>query len=440
MENKILYFWFRRDLRISDNHGLYQALTSGFRVKPIFIFDTDILSKLNQKDDARVTFIHQQLFELKSIFTGKSQGFESLNSDLEVWYGNPKEIWTNVLNQSNVQGIYTNHDYEPNAIVRDAEIAKLCETKNCIFRSFKDQVIFEKSEVTKDDGKPYTVFTPYMKKWKQRYFESPPVNYPSENHLNQLVEFKFEAFPSLESMGFVKTNIQFPPISVEQGRIKKYEQTRDIPSVLGTSRLSLHLRFGTISIREKVTKGFQLSEKWVNELIWRDFYQQILFHFPHIVHESFKPQYDRILWRNNEEEFEAWKTGKTGYPIVDAGMRELNETGFMHNRVRMVVASFLTKHLLIDWRWGEGYFAEKLLDFDLASNNGGWQWAAGSGVDAAPYFRVFNPTLQTEKFDPHFEYIKKWIPEFGTPKYTKPIVEHAFARDRCLKVYKEALA
>jgi deoxyribodipyrimidine photo-lyase len=439
MENKFIYFWFRRDLRIHDNHGLYEALISGFKVKPIFIFDTTILDKLSNKSDARVTFIHQQITHLKNLFNGKLVDYEGLKSDLEVWYGRPIEVWSKILSTGTVAGIYTNTDYEPTAITRDEEIAKKCKENNCIFRSFKDQVIFEKHEVTKDDGKPYTVFTPYMKKWKLKLQTHPILPFPSEKHLHNLASFKFPALPSLNEMGFTQSNLEFPSNVVEQGRIKKYEQTRDIPSILGTSRLSIHLRFGTISVREKVVKGFNLSEKWVNELIWRDFYQQILFHFPQIVRESFKPQYDRIVWRNNAEEFEAWKTGKTGYPIVDAGMRELNETGFMHNRVRMIVASFLTKHLLIDWRWGEAYFAEKLLDFDLASNNGGWQWASGSGVDAAPYFRVFNPTLQTEKFDPHFIYIRKWVPEFGTNQYPKPMVEHSFARDRCLSVYKAAL-
>jgi deoxyribodipyrimidine photo-lyase len=439
MEHKFTYFWFRRDLRVNDNHGFYQALNSGNKVKPIFIFDTNILSKLSQKNDARVEFIHQQVSHLKTIFNGNHPDFEGHSSDIEVWYGDPVEVWTKILSTNTVAEIFTNTDYEPNAITRDVKIAKLCENFNCNFRSFKDQVIFEKSEVTKDDGLPYTVFTPYMKKWKLRYLENPPVQYPSESNLQNLATFKFGEMPSLSDMGFEKSGLEIPSMQVEQGRIKNYEQTRDIPSVLGTSRLSIHLRFGTISVREKVLKGFKLSEKWVNELIWRDFYQQIIFHFPRIVNESFKPQYDKIEWLNDEKSFELWTQGKTGYPIVDAGMRELNITGFMHNRVRMIVASFLTKHLLIDWRWGEAYFAEKLLDFDLASNNGGWQWAAGSGVDAAPYFRVFNPTLQTQKFDPELKYIKTWVPEFGTAKYPKPMVEHSVARDRCLATYKKGL-
>jgi len=439
MKNKFAYFWFRRDLRVTDNHGLYQALLSGYPIKPIFIFDSNILSKLSNRSDARVQFIHNQIAHLKDIFNGKSIEFPNLQSDIEVWHGDPSEIWSQILKTQEVADIYTNSDYEPSAIARDAKVANICKEFNCGFHSFKDQVIFEKSEVTKDDGLPYTVFTPYMKKWKARYLEYPPSQYPSENNLDKLANFNFGEMPSLESLGFSPSSIEIPSTIVEQGRIKNYEETRDIPSVLGTSRLSIHLRFGTISVREKVNKGFKLSEKWVNELIWREFYMQILYHFPRVTNESFKVQYDRIQWINNEIDFEHWKTGTTGYPIVDAGMRELNTTGFMHNRVRMIVASFLTKHLLIDWRWGESYFADKLLDFELASNNGGWQWASGSGVDAAPYFRVFNPTLQTQKFDSEFKYIKEWVPEYGTKDYPQPIVEHSFARDRCLAVYKSAL-
>lgn len=432
MSNKFTYFWFRRDLRINDNHGLFQALNSGFPVKPIFIFDTNILHKLNNKKDPRVEFIHQNISLIKS-------KFKELGSDFEVWHGDPIEIWTSLLKSGQVAAIYTNNDYEPSAIQRDNSIGELTANYQCQFFSFKDQVIFEKSEVVKDDGTPYTVFTPYMKKWKLKYAETPPVFYRSEDYLMNLAKFEFTEIPSLQTLGFEPAEIEIPPPIIDQKRIKEYADKRDIPSVLGTSRLSIHLRFGTISVREKVIKGFLLSDKWVNELIWREFYMQILYHFPKVVKESFKPQYDRIQWLNKEDNFEKWKSGNTGYPIVDAGMRELNATGFMHNRVRMIVASFLTKHLLIDWRWGESYFADKLLDFELSSNNGGWQWAAGSGVDAAPYFRVFNPYLQTEKFDPDYVYIKKWVPEFNSANYAKPIVDHSFARDRCLITYKEAL-
>jgi deoxyribodipyrimidine photo-lyase len=431
--NNFIYFWYRRDLRIHDNHGLYQALTSGYPVRPIFIFDRCILDRLTNKQDARVHFIHTEIEALKSIF-------RSHNSDIEVYYGNPTDIWQNLIQQEGLRGIYTNEDYEPYALLRDQHLSELCSARGVRFQLFKDQVIFAKNEVVKDDGNPYTVFTPYMKKWKLRLQHVPVKTFPSETVLDTLDSFQFDKNPSLTDMGFKPSTFDFPPKEIDQGRIKNYEQQRDIPSIIGTSRLSLHFRFGTLSIREKFLKGHSLSEKWINELIWREFYMQILWHFPHVVSKSFKPAYDRILWRNHPEDFEQWKQGKTGYPMVDAGMRELHATGFMHNRVRMVVASFLCKHLLIDWRWGESYFAEKLLDFELASNNGGWQWAAGSGVDAAPYFRVFNPQTQLEKFDPNFRYVKKWIPEYGSNAYPKPIVEHKMARERCLEVYKSALS
>lgn len=427
-----VFFWFRRDLRIEDNHGLYKALTSGYKVRPVFIFDIDILSKLANKNDARLVFIHAQLMDIRS-------RLESKGGSLEVYYGKPLTIWKKLLNEPDVKGLYTNEDYEPYAISRDKEINDLCASLGKTMHLFKDQVIFAKDEVVKDDRKPYTVFTPYMKKWKKRFEETGTDFYPSENHLDQLSPSQNAPMVSLNEMGFVPSKTVFPEKVVTQGRISQYEDKRDIPSIVGTSRLSVHFRFGTISVREKFIKGSKLSEKWINELIWREFYMQIIYHFPHVKESSFRPAYDQIPWRNNPEEFEKWKQGMTGYPMVDAGMRELNQTGFMHNRVRMVVASFLTKHLLIDWRWGEAYFAEKLMDFELASNNGGWQWAAGSGVDAAPYFRVFNPESQQKKFDPKFVYIKQWIPEFGTKDYPEPMVDHAMARKRCLETYQSVL-
>jgi deoxyribodipyrimidine photo-lyase len=430
--DKFVYFWFRRDLREIDNHGLYAALQSGVAVRPVFIFDRDILDKLTNKSDARVSYLYEELQSLKS-------RFQAYGSDLEIHYGRATEVWQQLLKEQ-PQAVYVNEDYEPYALKRDAAIQNQCEALGIPMNFFKDQVIFAKNEVVKDDGKPYTVFTPYMKKWKIALTANPIQFYPSEAHLDQLEPCAVKTAPTLAEMGFTSSPILFPPKEINQSRIKNYESQRDIPSIAGTSRLSLHFRFGTISIREKFLKGYSLSEKWINELIWREFYMQILWHFPHVTQGSFKPKYDQIQWRNNEAEFEKWKAGKTGYPMVDAGMRELNTTGFMHNRVRMVVASFLTKHLLIDWRWGESYFAEKLLDFELASNNGGWQWAAGSGVDAAPYFRVFNPQSQLEKFDPEFKYVRTWVPEFGTPLYPAPMVEHKMARERCLSSYKEALS
>ena len=427
-----LFFWFRRDLRLTDNHGLFQALRSGKPVRPVFIFDPDILDKLSNKQDARVSFIYDQLKTMQ-------ESIMEHGGNLEVYYGKPASIWGELLQDERMDGVYSNEDYEPYAMNRDQEIAHICNEQNKEFRQFKDQVIFAKDEVVKDDGSPYTVYTPYMKKWKKHLIEHPIQQFPSEKYLNHFCSNSSPKWVTLEDMGFSAPNISFPEKSITQGRISAYEEKRDIPSIVGTSRLSVHFRFGTISIREKFLKGVRLSEKWINELIWRDFYMQILYHFPYVVNGSFRKLYDQIPWRNNTEDFERWKSGTTGYPMVDAGMRELNQTGFMHNRVRMVVASFLTKHLLIDWRWGEAYFAEKLLDFELASNNGGWQWAAGSGVDAAPYFRVFNPESQQKKFDPKFEYIKQWIPEFGTNEYPQPMVEHSFARKRCLETYQSVL-
>lgn len=431
MRESIVIHWFRRDLRLADNAALYHALKSGKKTLPIFIFDKNILDKLPARD-LRVNFIHQTLQKLK-------EELQSWGSDLQVFYGYPEEIWKQLMQQHNISAVFTNRDYEPYAKERDAGIKSLLGTQQIALLDFKDHVIFEYNEVLKDDGKPYTVYTPYAKKWKallDPFYYKP---YPTEKYFKNFFKFETDAIPSLESMGFETVNFNFPAPQSSRNTIINYHLNRDIPSVNGTSRLSLHFRFGTISIRDKVAKALVLNEKYLNELIWRDFYVQIMANFPHAMSGAFKPAYNHIQWQNNEAHFKAWCQGKTGYPIVDAGMRELNTTGFMHNRVRMIVASFLCKHLLIDWRWGEAYFAEKLLDFELASNNGGWQWAAGSGVDAAPYFRIFNPYLQTEKFDPKGLYIKQWVAEYGTPLYPKEIVNHSEAREKCLLVYKEAL-
>lgn len=430
----ICLFWHRRDLRLKDNSGLYRALKSGFKVLPIFIFDRNILDDLENKKDARVQFIHDALLEMQA-------ELKNLNSSILVKYGKPSEIFPEILNQFNVKAVYTNHDYEPAAQKRDALIAEYLFSENIEFKSFKDQVIFEQNEVLKDDGKPYTVFTPYKNKWLKKcnsFFLKP---YPNEKY--QKNYFKTEVFkiPSLEEIGFQKSKINYPEKYIDENIIENYSKNRDFPNKNGTSQLSVHLRFGTIGLRILTQKAALLNDVYLNELIWRDFYQMILFHFPHVVGNAFKAKYDRIPWQNNEADFKKWCDGKTGYPIVDAGMRQLNQTGFMHNRVRMIVASFLCKHLLIDWRWGEAYFAEKLLDFDLASNNGGWQWAAGSGCDAAPYFRVFSPDAQTKKFDSNLEYIKTWVPEVLDPfRYPKPMVEHKFARKRAIETYKAALS
>ena len=430
-KTKINIHWFRRDLRLNDNHALFTALSAEFPVLAIFIFDPNILTHLPKKD-ARVQFIHATLGSLQEqlIFVG---------SALRVFHCTPEEAFEQLTNEFDVQNLFANRDYEPNARRRDKGIYDSLKEKGIPFIGKKDHVIFEASEVTKDDGLPYTVYTPYSKKWKTRLVSHPIVCYPSEELQSNFLQTKTSDFPSLEQIGFEKTAINSPPIQLNAQAIQNYHLHRDFPAIEGTTRMSLHLRFGTVSTRELVLYGLTSNEKWLNELIWREFYQMIIYHFPDTVDHAFKPAYDFIEWNNNEEEFQLWCEGKTGYPLVDAGMRELNETGFMHNRVRMVVASFLTKHLLIDWRWGERYFAEKLLDFDLASNVGGWQWAAGSGCDAAPYFRIFNPYEQTKKFDTDLKYIRKWVPEFQDFSYPQPIVDHKMARERCLETYKRGL-
>ncbi|MEZ4905042.1 MAG: deoxyribodipyrimidine photo-lyase [Spirosomataceae bacterium] len=426
-------FWHRRDLRLHDNAGLYHALQSGNAVLPVFIFDTNILNQLTDKEDRRVVFIHQALHEMQ-------QQLEALGSTMLVKYGNPKDIWQQLTNTYHIAEVHTNRDYEPYALERDKAIGEWLNAKGIAFYAHKDQCIFEKNEVLSGAGTPYTVFTPYSRKWKEMLNGFYLKSYPNERYSHHFFKTAALPIPTLEHIGFVDVQQAFPPKTVRDELIKNYKEKRDFPAIAGTSRLSVHLRFGTISIRQLAQQAQELSEGFLNELIWRDFYMQILWHFPHVGQgKAFRTDYDKIEWRHDEKQFQRWCEGRTGYPIVDAGMRELNATGFMHNRVRMVVASFLTKHLLIDWRWGEAYFAQKLLDFDLSANNGGWQWASGSGTDAAPYFRIFNPTSQTQKFDPQLVYIKKWIPELNSFEYPKPIVEHTFARERCLAVYQKAL-
>ena len=436
MNKKMTIFWFRRDLRLADNHGLYAALSKGEPVQAIFIFDKNILSKLADKNDARISFIHQQLLKLNAELA-------KLGSSLWVFYGDPLSVFKNELQakmpvNTSIGNVYANHDYEPNAIQRDTAISEWLLSQNSELLTFKDQCIFEKKEVVKDDGLPYTVFTAYKNKYYKTLTAESFKSFDSQKYFTNFYANNGFPIPSLEEIGFEPSQIVFPPIEFES-ILKEYANTRNFPSVKGTSRISVHLRFGTVSIRALAKASFGKSETWFNELVWRDFYFQILWHFPYVVDSAFKPNYNHIEWRNNEDEFEKWCNGQTGYPIVDAGMRELNATGFMHNRVRMIVASFLTKHLLISWQWGEAYFAKKLLDFELSSNNGGWQWAAGCGCDAAPYFRIFNPAEQTKKFDPKFSYIKKWVPEFQEFNYPAPIVDHKFARERCLQTYKVGL-
>ncbi|HKJ79667.1 MAG TPA: deoxyribodipyrimidine photo-lyase [Prolixibacteraceae bacterium] len=432
MIQKVAVFWFRRDLRLNDNHGFYKALKSGLPVLPVFIFDTNILKELPAKDDARLSFIYAEIQKLK-------KALEENGSSLHVFHGKPKDAFTGLIKDFEIEHVFLNKDYEPYGIQRDKEISKFLADKNIGFHSFKDHVIFEEEEVVKDDGKPYTVYTPFSRKWKKLLEQTEIPTFESENQLDNLFEITPISLPGLEKLGFKKSELSFPSSHISRDIIQNYAELRDVPGVRGTSRLGIHLRFGTISIRELVKVAKELSEVFLNELIWREFYMAILWHFPRLVAESFKTQYDFIQWRNDEKEFDKWCRGETGYPMVDAGMREMNETGFMHNRVRMVVASFLTKHLLIDWRWGEAYFAEKLLDFELASNNGNWQWAAGCGCDAAPYFRIFNPEAQQQKFDPEFKYIKKWVPEFDSADYIQPMVDHKLARARAMNAYKAAV-
>jgi len=425
--------WFRRDLRLIDNAALYHALKDNNPVLPIFIFDKNILDGLEEKKDARVEFIHLALQKMQ-------RALVSRQSSMEVYYDTPTNVFTQLLQTYTIEKVFANYDYEQYAIDRDASIATLLQAHGVSLHTFKDQVVFDKDEILKDDKTPYTIFTPYSKKWKAAINDFYLSSYPTEKYFDNFYQQPPHAIPGLEVMGFEKTGLTYPLPDVPAGLMEKYAQKRDYPAQPGTSHVGIHLRFGTISIRQLATKARRYGEVYLNELIWREFYHMILWHFPHVRRgEAFKRDYDRIKWRLDEKEFALWCEGKTGYPLVDAGMRELNATGYMHNRVRMVTASFLTKQLLIDWRLGEAYFAKKLLDFDYAANNGGWQWAAGCGCDAAPYFRVFNPTLQAQKFDKDLQYIRKWVPELESFSYPAPMVNHEFARERVLRVYKDAL-
>ncbi|RFS24557.1 deoxyribodipyrimidine photo-lyase [Chitinophaga silvatica] len=432
MSQQVVLCWLRRDLRLDDNAALYHALKSGFPVVPVFVFDTNILNDLTDKHDRRVTFIYEVIEELQTELIKHK-------SSLDVFHGTPAAAFNHWISKYKVHAVYTNRDYEPYATERDTSVAGHLKEKGVEFFSYKDQVILDRNEVLKDNGNPYTIFTPYSRQWNNRLTAFHLKQYPVKKYLNKLHHQSKISLPSLTQLGFKEGEKHFPSKSLKESLIRHYDKTRDFPAINGTSRLGIHLRFGTISIRKLMQHALEWNETYAKELVWREFYQMIIWHFPHVVTQSFKKEYDKIAWRNNEKEFERWCTGTTGYPIVDAGMRELNTTGYMHNRVRMITASFLTKHLLIDWRWGEAYFAEKLLDYDLAANNGGWQWAAGSGCDAAPYFRVFNPTLQMQKFDKDLQYVRKWVPEFESPDYPLPVVSHEEARKRALEVYSKAL-
>lgn len=432
MGKEVTVFWFRRDLRLDDNMGLYYAYNQEKNVLPLFIFDTDILNELDDKQDARVQFIHERVSLLH-------EELREYGGSILIQLGKPLEVFRKLTDEYNVSSVYTNRDYEPYAKKRDEQVRGYLVDRGISFFDFKDQVIFEKDEIMTDAGQHYKVFTPYSKNWRQKFNASKIQFVKLDKRKKGFFQTKPFPVPTLKNIGFEKSPLIIPPVKIDTALIRNYDQTRDYPSINGTSRLGIHLRFGSISIRKLVAGAAALNEVFLNELIWRDFYTMILYHNPGVIDKSFKSEYDKISWRNDEKEFAAWCHGKTGYPLVDAGMRELNNTGYMHNRVRMVAASFLTKHLLIDWRWGEAYFAKKLLDYELASNNGGWQWAAGTGTDAQPYFRIFNPASQLEKFDKDHEYVKKWVPEWGTPDYPKPIVDHKFARRRALITYQAAL-
>ncbi len=432
MQENFSVFWFRRDLRLDDNLGLNAALSSGLKVIPIFIFDTEIINKL-EKNDLRIKMIHAALGKLNDAMLGN-------RCNVGMYLGNPKAVFESLLKKFKIKSVYANHDYEPYATERDKSIKSFLEKKNVTYKSFKDQVIFEKDEVVKDDGNPYKVYTPYSRKWIEKLKSTGFETCKSETKLNSLASLELP-YLTLKEIGFDEKEFDIPLFNINSKTIEKYEETRNFPYLNSTSRIGAHLRFGFVSIRKLVEKALKNSNKtYLKELIWREFFMQILWHFPYTQEKSFKPKYDSIKWLNNDEEFKKWCEGNTGYPLVDAGMRELNQTGFMHNRVRMLVGSFLCKHLLIDWRWGEKYFAKKLLDYEMSSNVGNWQWVAGCGVDASPYFRIFNPKEQIKKFDKDFKYIKKWVPEFQSSLYPNEIIDHKFARNRCLETFKAAVA
>ena len=431
MKDNLVIFWFRRDLRLKDNAGLFHALNENDKVLPIFIYDKNTLDKLN-KSDHRVDFIEYSLKKLNDLL-------KKNNKSISIYYGKPAKVFSELIKKYNVTKVYSNKDYTPYSIKRDKKVEELLKVNNIDFNSYKDHVLFEKYEVVKDDNTPYKVYTPFSRKWLIKMSENKIDFFNSEKYIHKFFNEK-RGFLSLKEIGFEKSILSPLNLNLSSDTINNYEKTRNFPFVNGTSKIGLHLRFGTISTREMIVKAEVSKNKtFLKELVWREFFQQILFHYPHTLNKSFKPKYDRIEWLNNENQFKKWCSGQTGYPLVDAGMRELNQTGFMHNRIRMLVGSFLCKHLLIDWRWGEAYFAKKLYDYETASNVGNWQWVAGCGVDASPYFRIFNPHEQIKKFDKNLIYTKKWVPEFESDQYIEPIVIHKDARERCLLTYKKAL-
>jgi deoxyribodipyrimidine photo-lyase len=439
-------FWFRRDLRLDDNTALNELLenikfdpkNSPQVVLPIFIFDTQILNQLKNPLDRRVQFILKTIQELKVQL--QAQG-----TDLRVYHGNPVELIPQITQEFKIQSIYCNEDYDPYSRQRDSVVSDYCKKNGIQFLCFKDHVIFAKSEILNLKGLPYSIYTPYKKAWLEKF----------KTHFLTLKKSKLSevqiasAFiktapiplpPSLPKEYFEIGDFKFPEINVPKKTIENYHLTRDIPSLLdGTSHLGIHLRFGTISVRKLIEKSGFLNEVFLSELIWREFFMQILWHYPQVVKKSFRPEYENIKWRQSKEDFERWSQGQTGFPMIDAGIRELLATGHMHNRVRMLVASFFSKNLLHHWYQGERFFAEHLLDYELAANNGNWQWAAGCGCDAAPYFRIFNPETQRTKFDPQDLYISKWVPEWKTLRYPNPMIDLKQSHHRALEVYKAGL-
>ena len=449
--------WIRRDLRLHDHAALAAATKSG-ETTVVFIFDTHILDKLKNKSDKRLTFIHQSLTEIET-------ELQKYDSSLVIRYGKPEEEIPKLAKELAVQKVFCNRDYEPYAKKRDSQVEKILKAQGVEFEQFKDTVMFEKHEVLKNDGSIYKVFTPYKNKWHE-VFENQNKNLPEfETNFKNIRKFKnpenILKKDWYSEIGFKET---LPPLAGGtssalkllkkfKDHLNEYKDTRDFPALPGTSNLSVYIRHGNLSVRDMLRLGItsrsEGAKTWVSEIIWRDFYQMILDTHPYIEKESFKREYDQIKWLGKDEDFKAWCEGRTGFPIVDAAMRCFNETGMMHNRPRMIVASFLCKILLVDWRKGEKYFAEKLLDFDLAANNGGWQWSSSSGCDAQPYFRIFNPYSQSEKFDPEGKFIREWVPELRhlsnkeihrpdallAPEYPMPIVSYEKNRVKCLEMY-----
>ena len=467
-------FWFRRDLRATDNAGLYHALKSARRVYCVFVFDTEILDALPNKLDRRVEFILESVGELEA-------SLRALGGGLMVRHARADALIPALARELNVDAVFVNDDYEPLAIARDLRVRDELMRNDIGFHAFKDTVIFEKGEVLTQAGGSYSVFTPYKNAWLKKLDDFYLKAYPVHAYAIRLAPSPAnESLPTLASLGFEPTNLKALGIDAgESGarrrledfveRMERYRDARDFPAVKGVSWLSVHNRFGTVSIRELAALAHAETlrrknpgaETWLGELIWRDFYFQILYHHPHVVASAFRREYDAIEWPNDNALFAAWCEARTGYPIIDAAMRQINQTGYMHNRLRMIVASFLTKDLLIDWRLGEKYFADNLNDFDLAANNGGWQWAASTGCDAQPYFRIFNPVTQSERFDPAGKFIRRYLPELKNvpdkfihapwtmplPEqqscaavigndYPAPVVDHAVQREKALALYK----